>query len=311
MPRQSYLQRIAGGAPGLLVLSPPRILFPPNVGPIEAETSMEAVAAVASPAEARTVAPPVEPRPAPLLAQAPLAPGQDLAGGAARLGPGLHAPAPVVLFGSERSVPPAVASGSTHPQALVAPDSPPAQPAEENAWQGVRHAASVPRAGRRAETDDAHIIDALEVASYPSPRAVASPAPQGLTTGQVTAVTPTEGQRMRPVDAMTGAATPRWRPVDAVTDAVTGGTAEAVDRSQADVRVSPPIRLEPQAVAPPPHSPDNGGREAGVRIGSLEVRIVPPAVVQVPVGRPLAAAAVPARPVPLSRGFRSFGLVQG
>jgi hypothetical protein len=52
-----------------------------------------------------------------------------------------------------------------------------------------------------------------------------------------------------------------------------------------------------------------------VRIGSLEVRIVSPVAAKAPPTRQFVTAPTPARPAPpvstLSRGFRSFGLVQG
>jgi hypothetical protein len=60
---------------------------------------------------------------------------------------------------------------------------------------------------------------------------------------------------------------------------------------------------------PPPRPTAEGKRSGGVRIGSLEVRIVPPPAA----APPLVAVPVPpaAAAPPLSRGFRTFGLVQG
>jgi hypothetical protein len=83
---------------------------------------------------------------------------------------------------------------------------------------------------------------------------------------------------------------------------------------------SPPVRLEPPAVASRPARPEADESRGGLHIGSLEVRIVPaadrgehkPAPAPVSTAsriRPAAASA--ARPGPLARGFRSFGLTQG
>ncbi len=72
----------------------------------------------------------------------------------------------------------------------------------------------------------------------------------------------------------------------------------------------PPFRLEPPLIAPRPQ-PTDGERSAGVRIGVLDVRIAPPSPAPAPLTR-RPPARPPARSMaPLSRGFRSFGLVQG
>jgi hypothetical protein len=76
-------------------------------------------------------------------------------------------------------------------------------------------------------------------------------------------------------------------------------------------RRGPAAMLTPSAPATPP--PRRAAETAAptIRIGSLEVRVVPPPT-QPPVPQPVRRGAAPPRPptVSLARGFRSFGLPQ-
>jgi hypothetical protein len=98
-----------------------------------------------------------------------------------------------------------------------------------------------------------------------------------------------------------------------VEEAVGRRSARTVDAQEGPSRQAPPapIRLEPAAVVPPVRPADEPTR-SGVRIGSLEVRIVsPPQAGQPPVVPAPVARPSPRQTAPLSRGFRSFGLAQG
>ena len=118
---------------------------------------------------------------------------------------------------------------------------------------------------------------------------------------------------LRPVGAAPSESTSTWRPAADTTGVSAGRDTAAVDRPRGISPTEAPIRLEPPAFAPRPLARSTGERSGGVRIGSLEVRIVKPDP------RPVQAThfAPPSRPVPqtaaavrLARGFRSFGLAQ-
>jgi len=139
----------------------------------------------------------------------------------------------------------------------------------------------------------------------------------GMTKGPVPTDSHTDRPRLGPIDP-DDARMPRLGPVVANRDESTAGAARGVERPRAAGPVLSPIRLEPSAVAPRQHGPDNRERTAGVRIGSLEVRIMPPAAAAAPAVPPKVKTVPPPRSppaspsaAPLSRGFRNFGLVQG
>lgn len=124
--------------------------------------------------------------------------------------------------------------------------------------------------------------------------------------------------RSRPVADADDDTRPRSRPVVAADRDAARTPAHGGDRRQAVPHGQSPIRLEPPAVAARPRRPAGGEAAAGVWIGTLDVRIMPGTAVQAPAVRPTGAPAPPARQAPqapppasLSRGFRSFGLVQG
>jgi len=149
------------------------------------------------------------------------------------------------------------------------------------------------------------------------PRPGTPKAPGGMTTGPVPTDSHPDRPRLGPVDP-DGAWMPRLRPVVGTRADSPAGDAKGVDRPTADGPVSSAIRLEPSAVVPRPHGPDNRERTAGVRIGSLEVRIMPPPAAPAPAFPPKVKTVPPPRSPPasqsagpLSRGFRNFGLVQG
>jgi hypothetical protein len=133
---------------------------------------------------------------------------------------------------------------------------------------------------------------------------------------------PHEARPVRPVDRpdatrpdspRTVAATPAQR--DEPTDVVSVEVVREREEVVVDPRPTavPPIRLEPPVVLPPP-SPAAEPRAGGLKIGTLEVRVVTPAQ-SVPQPPPVPEAprapAAPPPAGPLSRGFRSFGLAQG
>jgi hypothetical protein len=309
MPRRSYLQRIVLGHHGPVVLSPPRVLFRPTAVPIESVAGAEAVAAASPPAEARTVATAASP-PAEATAVAPaLEPRSVL----------ISAPTvPIGPAGPQGPLPSTATSKAAHRQALVTPAELLPRPVGESAREAMPPPLGVPVAGPSAGADEAPLANTPGVAPAPISQSAAPPASAGLSTGPPLRDPQRERPELRPVDAATSVEEPELRPVDRVTERMIGEPADGVDQRQPSRHMSSSVRLEPPAVAPPPHRPDNREREARVRIGSLEVRIVPPAAGQVPAAHPPAAAIPPVRPAPpvrmvapLSRGFRPFGLVQG
>ena len=328
-PTCSGLQA-ATASPGML--APPRVVFRPPASPMEATTARGTEAVLVretgvdamDPAEARAVEGEVAPTPAPprpgpgphtaragppppraldpidpdvgepplrpaaapgpVAAASPLAPRPGRADGAAVAGPEPRASGPDGPRDVERPGPRSARSGARARQPPAEPPGPRVRPADEDAGDDLRPAAFAP-ADR--------------------PRAALTPGPPAMAPG--------------PVTAEPRAAGPRSRPVAAALEAATGPPADIEDRPQGSAStLGSTIRLEPPAVAPRPQRTAGGESAVGVRIGSLEVRITPPAAGQDAASRPPGAPARPARPAPqplpaaaLSRGFRSFGLVQG
>ncbi len=252
--------------------------------------------------------------------------------------------APVVRMSSVPAAPPtepggpivAVKTGPT--RASVAPEpqhrewpadsvEPAARPKATDVGVRARPASIVPLADRAVGELNSPVTSVLEplvavprvgppTASLPmttgaAPTALPSVGPPGL---RRSVEPPVPVPRVGPPPASDAIRTDpvQSRPVDAAAAPVTTANARAVEPLLALARDSPaPIRLEPPASPPRPHRPADGEQAVGVRIGSLEVRITTPAMGSAaPARRP--ATRPPTQPAaPLSRGFRSFGLVQG
>jgi len=200
-------------------------------------------------------------------------------------------------------VPPAAAAEIAARPPIIAPTEPTFRAAEDIAE----------RAGRPAALAAA----ANDPSSPPIHAVIRGPLPQPI---PPPAAAPGRPQRVEPplpivADALPAPPLPQIRTVERVTERASDGPGDAEERPPRKSRVAPPIRLEPPAAVPPPRPADEGG-VGGVRIGSLEVRIVSPPAAPAPAGHPPVVPVPAAQPVhrqtaPLSRGFRSFGLAQG
>jgi len=205
------------------------------------------------------------------------------------------------------TAPPASTSEPTHAEA------PPSMPVPER----IPDARTIVTTAPPALPAEAIRVEAPRLPSDPTPRAVASP--RSMIPEPIPSDPLADGARARPAEASTGQRS-RGRRIDEPEGAAARGNTEVRDRSRALEPAVAPIRLEPPPAVPPPRSrPRDGGeaghRPTGVRIGSLEVRIVSPDPAKGPAIRPAVAAPSPPRAVAsstrLSRGFGAFGLVQG
>jgi hypothetical protein len=320
------LQQVAGGhAPAAIAAgatTPPRLFERPRSTTVESGVR-DVTAAVSS-----TVAP-VQPGPPPVgmpRAQPSPTPAADpawfIAGPAAVVVPASPAPiasrvppvsprvpapppTPVVT-----RVPPAATTENSPRFPTLTPSEPSARAARNVAERVIRpaEAATAPRGATDANDPSSLPPPAVKRGRVPSPVRPPTPTP-----GQ-----PQWGEPQQPivVDAQPTPALPRARPVEAVRDHASTRVREAGERPPTTTRLAPPIRLEPPAVVPAPRLADESGGRGVVRIGSLEVRILPPLDTPAAAGRPPVQPVRAARPVgvptaPLSRGFRSFGLSQG
>jgi hypothetical protein len=232
---------------------------------------------------------------------------------------------PIVPASTERWAPPANAESAPPVQAAAGPGDRLAQPVRAN---GAAEMQEAPPA-RRQVSIEPRLPAADTSAEASGPFDVATPAAKtasiepsarrgdshgtgrGATafvvTNPVRAAVPDPAARASPVaQAETG------RPV-AIKPSDQGVPPPSIVDDRADLppaREKPllAVRLEPPASPLPRLQKPDGGQAVGVRIGSLEVRVVPPAQPERPPMRP----AAPARPSgSLARGFGAFGLVQG
>jgi hypothetical protein len=303
---RSYLRRIAErrGAPGIPTLMPPRQLFPPALLPpagLEAEPPApemprRAEARVAERPGARPTrlvesrpAVPAQPSPEPAVAEVPQARERP---------PDTHPSAPIHARAraGTGAAPPAAAQ---MPSALVVRSAqtrrvPPAPPPPPRLWPAP--AAEAPptvqpgRSASRAATEpeqaaSASTLGAAQRANHPAPT------PQALL--------PTGGseERAGPPDPAPARRQPR-KVVEVQPGHLLAG-------SSAPIPLVPPE--PPRAPVTRPTAP-----AAGLSIGTLEVRIVAPAL---PAPAPLPAPPVQVRAArdttpALARGFPAFGLVQ-
>ncbi len=252
-----------------------------------------AVVVPASPAPVASRVPPVSPRVLP-PPQTPVVP---------RVSP--VPPTPVVT-----RVPPAATTEISPRFPTLTPSEPPER-AATNVVERVIHPAEAATAPRRA-------TDANDPSSRPTPAVKRGRVPSPVRPPTPSPGQPQWGEPQQPivVDAQPTPPLPRARPVEAVRDRASTQLSDSGERPPAATRLAPPIRLEPPAVVPAPRVVDEGSGRGTVRIGSLEVRILPPLDTPAAAGRPPVQPVRAARPVgvptaPLSRGFRSFGLSQG
>jgi hypothetical protein len=345
MPRLSYFQQIAGGTAPTTRLAPAYVPFPtlglPSDLPSEPITEILATPpADIVPVEskpARTFSEPAQkfepsrPDPVrrpdrveetpisvtPVLADAPKPPSHPVVEPLPRLDrveqPSRSAPAP------QPSVSVAAQSRPATERPMAAPAEPRPRPLE----------LLPPRAG--AEREDGSPAAAEGLAISPA-RLQPKDSPFPLTMPRAEAAPGSPARTAYPVLDRFAEAPPASRPMldakeppprsSAVTFVTESGTSRPIKAGSPQGSEEPwgsptPIRLEPPAIASRPDRPSPDQPTAGLRIGSIEVRIAPPAA-QAPASQPAASIgrlARPAatRPVPtrLARGFRSFGLVQG
>ena len=308
MPPRSYLQRIAGTAHGVTVLSPPRVLFRPAALPMEGKSGMQMRTAMPAPAPAPSVTPAVESETASRALAAPPAGDPD------SRGPPRPTLTPEASAQSARPVPPTAAAELQPRLPLIIPSEPPSRPVE-----GAPPAISVPSVEKqRSGVADSPSPHAPKAAPAPIPHSETRSKQPAPLTGPALSEPPAAEVRLPVMDGVTDVQPLPMRSGVDVAQVATSRPTASVDRPRIGAHDSTPIRLEPPPVAAPLHRPDSRERDARVRIGSLEVRIVPPTAGQASAGHPPAAAIPPARPAPparivtpLSRGFRPFGLVQG
>jgi len=209
----------------------------------------------------------------------------------------------LVQPGPNRAVTPASAPKAPHRLPTITPSEPPAR-AAQNVFESSTHAAApvtMPRQTTAAITPPSpHGQGAIRtLVPPPSPPAATPPVPSQRV----------EIPRPIVVDARPHPPLPRAR---------TGHVGperpvETGERPPPAPIPPPPIRLEPPTVVPSPRKLDENGGRSNVRIGSLEVRILPVPVAPPTAGRPVgqSARAVAPPAAPLCRGFRAFGLGQG
>jgi hypothetical protein len=318
MPRRSYLQRIAGGRHGAPMLAPPRILFQPSTLPTEiqagaaappAPSAMDTPVDIDRPVSSKSplrnpgLTPSVESRSA--LALPPVAVTTGISGLETMTEPAAHAPTTAAPGRAELGVPRGVV-GETRQQR---PTGPRAEPQIERAEKMAEN--QLPPQSKHRTTDRLGRAAALPAsrslqAGTPVQESTAGVAKPALEGGTVSPVAPAVAAPARPG--------PPEKTVRAVTKTAPG-TTESTGTPQSAPAT---IRLEPSAVAPRQRPAASGEKSTRVQIGSLEVRITAPPPSQAQVNQPPVATKAPARMAPpagptsqLSRGFRSFGLIQG
>ncbi len=294
MPNRTYLQRIAGVEPVARVLTPPRGLFPSVAVPAPATTGVEEVAVSRAQALHGDRVAETKPATLPQTSLEPAVDGVELEATPPRV-------APVVPVAFEPSVPTAVPPEPAPPLRTVEP------PPE----QSMRPQNLVPAVDRRTEKDETLVVHPLETTASPPRPPVAAPA----TNNPIPTIPPPPSEpRLQPGGTAPIRVTPATRSPDTEASSVSEKSAESPNQQPPVLDVVPPIRLEPPVITPPLPRSDNGGDNAKVRIGSLEVRITAPAVPTPasPPSAPAPARREATRPATgLARGFRSFGLRQG
>jgi len=304
MRKPSYLARVSERREpkGAATLAPPRLLFRPTstlvAAMLESEPGRPAPAAALRTAgrEPVDIAPPPAGQPA-----APLAPPRPTA--SARPSRPTAAPAwPLHALDVTSALEPGaarVAPAMTPPRAV-------GRPAREQT-----PAAPPPSVPTQSEAPPRRSAAVAEMLFLPRPRAIAPlPGPAGEAAAPAAlALAPAEP---RPA---TDARVTRRRRADS--DVVAGEMPdrrrdpapgrEAVGDRQRRL-LAPPSVIERRGPTRPASPDGAAASKGGVQIGTLEVRIVPPASPPPPAVRPVApsrqAAAL------LSRGFRAFGLAQ-
>jgi hypothetical protein len=288
---------------------------PPAIAPVlvpRGHTALEPPALTAEPVhdEARPLAPaPAEPKAQALAPPLTEPKARPLGPSSAEPKARPSGPAPA----EPKARPSSPAPAEARPFARAPAEAQPMEPAPARIPGSRTAPATAPSAvtGKSVEAD----VQGLPL--DPVPRTIAAPAPRTVTPEPIPTESHTEGPRLRPVDAAVGARLERRRADEtaSITPAGNTGPRERPRAVESEVR---PIRLEPPTVAPRPVRPDRMERAASVRIGSLEVRITSPDARRAPsismadAPGPLVRKAPAVPPAaPLSRGFRSFGLVQG
>ena len=333
MAHRSYLDRVVGGGGAGVKLAPPRVLFRPPVLPVEATNGLEMTAETRRPPQSLTASPSVPRSRASVLSPGIAASNPHTPVGVNRAAPAPedHAPAGSRHTGLDEG--PAATSESAHRQSQLTPVSPQSHRAERDTEKGAHPAVPAYSPGPRGVAAEARDARSLQEGSGLEPPAVATPGPRKIAAGPITDE-PSAGSPGRPLrtgePTLLRGMTTGHDPADdqqerSPLEPVAGIRADSstrdlpgVDRTSTSGSLAPPIRLEPPVLAQSARRPDPGERTAGVRIGSLEVRILlPPAEpASATMPRPNPAAATRSAPAfqpagPLSRGFRCFGLVQG
>jgi hypothetical protein len=333
MAHRSYLNRVVGGGEASVKLTSPRLLFRRPALPIEATNGLEVTAQTGSPTQPLSAIPTVPRRRAPLLSTGPASANPHAPVGVDRASqaPEDQVPAGPRHSGLDEGA--AATSESAYRQSRLAPVSPQSRGAERETEKGARPAASAYPPGPRGVAAEARDARHLQECPGLVPGAVATTGQGSIAAGPATnepfAGSPARllrpGEPTLPLRMATGHGSAESQQERSALAPVAGTRAVSpardlhrVDQTRAAGSLAPPIRLEPPAVVPPTQRPELGERTAGVRIGSLEVRILPTPAEPAPAAPPRANPAAEARraPVsqpagPLSRGFRSFGLVQG
>ena len=364
MPHPSYFQRIAGGEPSPVRLSPPRRLFRPEESPIEAAAEPSPMIATRAPVGRPVSAPPRSPsgrtardRPPQVVTDPdePVIPPVKVHAGPVIPGPtrlpepaapplkatdppspatnkprmALVAPAPL----ADRSPPPEtpakeaiLAPAAAVSRAVPPPEVTPRPQAQPPAIVSVPVARIDPRAAPPVVTAGLALDHAQRIVANPTPQlpvaqsAVPTVAPvvsQAAAPVRSSAESPSDEPRIRPVALVTAEPSVAHR-ANVSTETAAVEKTRAFGEPRAIEPERPPIRLEPPTAVPRPRQPERPERAAGVRIGSLEVRIVEAETGKGPPVRAPVVASRPSRPAPpssssvrLSRGFSAFGLVQG
>ena len=296
MRRSSYLAQIArAGTKDRLSLAPVRVLFrspPPIPDGLRAEAPAIFPAEV-TPVEPRWGGDPLEPTRNFTLPSKPLVPSRDTG-----------APIAPKLPLAPLSYPPGVESSST------------VTPSGEKKLPLPQVSGSMPASN-----------SALSLSAKPGPGVSASVEPQfGVTRDQAAQARPGRHPKARRRSSNEAVATFNSSSLDMtgprqasqhrsanVTDSATGqSTFSAAPVSKRASETSPTLLIPPPPAGAEKRATVNMETGAGLRIGALEVRIVPPPPVTPPAPAAFLRQPGASRPhVALSRGFRSFGLTQG
>jgi hypothetical protein len=320
MPRPSYFQQIAGGPDRPGRLAPPRVRFRPPSLPTEVFD--QPVAEVA--ATPRPEAPPIRSEPARQFEPPRVEPArrpervEAMPGPFAPIVPDPPRP-PVVGQAPSRQVPASIVPrerpAPAPPVDAPIPVGPRPRPPERIAERPAAFVAPAEFVAPAVRSAGSPVIREQGGSPVPWPRSQPAPAsPPAVTSRPAPERFPEATPRpvVEPIDAR-----PRPKEVPPAEEPATRRPAESDDSprsgGQGGSPTLTPIRLEPRAVAPRPHRPSDDEPSGGVRIGSLEVRITPPAPTAPPVRfvGPARPAAIKPAATRLSRGFRPFGLVQG